>query len=60
MTFRFKSGVVGTFILSDNVPSPYNFESGTGESYTKEQSYVSTIDLHGTGERRFLIRKMGE
>jgi predicted dehydrogenase len=29
---RFKSGVVGTFILSDSVPSPWNFEAGTGEN----------------------------
>ncbi|CAH0028751.1 unnamed protein product [Clonostachys rhizophaga] len=32
LTLRFKSGVVGTFIISDNVCSPYNFESGTGEN----------------------------
>jgi predicted dehydrogenase len=31
---RFASGVVGTFVLSDNAPSPYNFESGTGENPT--------------------------
>jgi predicted dehydrogenase len=29
---RFESGVVGTFLLSDNVPSPHNFEAGTGEN----------------------------
>jgi predicted dehydrogenase len=29
---RFESGVVGTFILSDNTPSPWNFEGGTGEN----------------------------
>jgi predicted dehydrogenase len=29
---RFKSGVVGTFILSDATPSPWNFEGGTGEN----------------------------
>jgi predicted dehydrogenase len=29
---RFESGVVGTFILSDVVPSPWNFEAGTGEN----------------------------
>jgi predicted dehydrogenase len=34
ITMRFKSGVVGTFILSDSVPSPWNFESGTGENPT--------------------------
>lgn len=32
LTLRFKSGVVGSFIVADNVPSPYNFESGTGEN----------------------------
>ena len=31
---RFESGVVGTFILSDAVPSPWNFEAGTGENPT--------------------------
>jgi predicted dehydrogenase len=31
---RFQSGVVGTFILSDSVPTPWNFESGTGENPT--------------------------
>jgi len=31
---QFESGVVGTFILSDNVPSPWNFEAGTGENPT--------------------------
>ncbi|KAG0646846.1 UDP-N-acetyl-alpha-D-glucosamine:NAD+ 3-oxidoreductase [Hyphodiscus hymeniophilus] len=30
--FRFESGVVGTFILSDVTPSPWNFETGTGEN----------------------------
>jgi predicted dehydrogenase len=29
---RFKSGVIGTFVLSDAVPSPWNFEAGTGEN----------------------------
>jgi predicted dehydrogenase len=32
ITFRFASGAVGTFVVSDNVASPYNFESGTGEN----------------------------
>jgi predicted dehydrogenase len=31
---RFASGVVGTFLLCDVVPSPWNFESGTGENPT--------------------------
>ncbi|OCL08936.1 NAD(P)-binding protein [Glonium stellatum] len=29
---RFANGAIGTFLLSDAVPSPYNFEAGTGEN----------------------------
>jgi predicted dehydrogenase len=29
---RFETGVVGSFVLSDAVPSPWNFEAGTGEN----------------------------
>jgi len=29
---RFASGVVGTFVVSDATPSPFNFEAGTGEN----------------------------
>ncbi|CAG8979703.1 hypothetical protein HYALB_00003934 [Hymenoscyphus albidus] len=29
---RFASGVVGSFVFSDNSPSPWNFEAGTGEN----------------------------
>ncbi|KKY24128.1 putative quinate utilization oxidoreductase [Phaeomoniella chlamydospora] len=32
ITLRFKSGVVGTFIISDHVGFPHNFEFGTGEN----------------------------
>lgn len=32
LTLRFASGVVGTFLVCDATPSPYNFESGTGEN----------------------------
>ncbi|GAA5860624.1 hypothetical protein JCM1840_000321 [Sporobolomyces johnsonii] len=31
-TLKFASGVVGTFVFSDAVASPYNFESATGEN----------------------------
>ncbi|CUM62464.1 uncharacterized protein PRCAT00000014001 [Priceomyces carsonii] len=34
LVLKFKSGVCGTFICSDNVVSPFNFESGTGENPT--------------------------
>jgi predicted dehydrogenase len=30
ITLRFQSGIVGTFLLSDAVPSPYHFERYTG------------------------------
>jgi predicted dehydrogenase len=32
MTLKFESGVVGTFVISDCVVSPHNFEAGTGEN----------------------------
>ena len=35
--FRFESGVVGSFLLSDSTPSPWNFEGGTGENPTIPQ-----------------------
>lgn len=34
LTLRFRNGVTGTFICSDAVVSPFNFESGTGENPT--------------------------
>ncbi|KAL4809494.1 hypothetical protein BDV18DRAFT_157249 [Aspergillus unguis] len=34
ITLRFASGVVGTFLICDGVPSPLNFETGTGENPT--------------------------
>jgi predicted dehydrogenase len=32
LTLRFASGVVGSFLVCDATPSPYNFEAGTGEN----------------------------
>lgn len=32
ITLRFASGVVGTFLVCDATPSPYNFEAGSGEN----------------------------
>ena len=32
LTLRFASGVVGTFVVCDNVASPHSFEAGTGEN----------------------------
>jgi predicted dehydrogenase len=42
---RFQAGMVGTFILSDNTPSPWNFEGGTGENPMIPQT--SPYDLVG-------------
>ncbi|KPI35221.1 Inositol 2-dehydrogenase [Cyphellophora attinorum] len=30
--FKFESGLVGTFLISDNVASPHSFEQGSGEN----------------------------
>lgn len=32
LTLRFANGCCGSFVCSDNVTSPFNFESGTGEN----------------------------
>ncbi|KDN43001.1 NAD(P)-binding protein [Tilletiaria anomala UBC 951] len=32
LTLRFNSSAVGSFLVADNLPSLYNFESGTGEN----------------------------
>ncbi|EGW30131.1 uncharacterized protein SPAPADRAFT_63741 [Spathaspora passalidarum NRRL Y-27907] len=32
LTIKFKNGISGTFICSDNVTSPFNFENATGEN----------------------------
>ncbi|KAJ4350164.1 uncharacterized protein N0V89_008785 [Didymosphaeria variabile] len=34
VTLKFANGIVGTFVLSDAVVSPHNFEAGTGENPT--------------------------
>ncbi|KAF2499978.1 NAD(P)-binding protein [Lophium mytilinum] len=55
---KFASGAVGTFVLSDAIPSPYSFEAGTGENptipYTGQDFYrifgtnasLSVPDMH--------------
>lgn len=41
---RFASGVVGTVIVSDATPSPFNFEAGTGENPTiPKRGRISTV-----------------
>ncbi|KIW37484.1 uncharacterized protein PV06_10523 [Exophiala oligosperma] len=44
LTMRFASGAVGTYILADAVPSPHNFEMGTGENPAIQQVRLSSDD----------------
>ena len=48
ITLRFASGIVGTFVICDNVPSPYNFEGGTGESPTIPRTGADVYRIFGT------------
>ncbi|EXJ78917.1 oxidoreductase [Capronia epimyces CBS 606.96] len=48
ITLRFKSGAVGSFLLSDNVPSPHNFEAGTGENPLIPQAGKDFYRLFGS------------
>lgn len=45
---RFASGAVGTFVLSDAVPSPFNFEAGTGENPTIPKMGQDIYRIFGT------------
>lgn len=44
ITMRFDCGVVGTYVMSDAVASPYNFEMGTGENPAIPQVRLSSND----------------
>lgn len=46
--FRFASGAVGTFILSDAVPSPHSFEQGTGENPAFPKSGQDVYRIFGS------------
>ena len=45
---RFASGVVGTFVLSDNVASPHSFEGGTGENPALARTGADVYRIFGT------------
>ena len=45
---RFESGVVGTFLVSDNVASPHSFEQGTGENPNLPRSGLDVYRVFGT------------
>lgn len=48
MTMRFESGIVGTFIISDNVSSPHSFEQGTGENPNLPKTGLDVYRIFGT------------
>ncbi|KAJ5461909.1 uncharacterized protein N7458_003461 [Penicillium daleae] len=48
LTLRFESGVVGSFLIADNLPSPHNFESGTGENPLIPQTGENFYTIFGT------------
>jgi predicted dehydrogenase len=48
VTLRFESGVVGTFIMSDNVSSPHSFEQGTGENPNLPRTGLDVYRIFGT------------
>jgi predicted dehydrogenase len=45
---KFQSGCVGTFVVSDAVPSPHNFESGTGENPNIPSTGMDFYRIFGT------------
>ncbi|KIW29274.1 uncharacterized protein PV07_05099 [Cladophialophora immunda] len=48
--FQFANGVVGTFVISDNVPSPYGWESATGDNplYPQAETAVDCYRIFGS------------
>jgi predicted dehydrogenase len=48
ITMRFESGIVGTFLLSDNVASPHSFEGGTGENPMLPKTGADVYRIFGT------------
>lgn len=58
LILRFASGVVGTFLVCDATPSPYNFEMGTGEN-PLIPSPPPEGDKGGSGRRADFYRIFG-
>ena len=48
LSLRFTSGVVGSFIISDNVASPHSFEQGTGENPNLPSSGLDVYRIFGS------------
>lgn len=54
LTMRFASGAVGTYVMSDAVASPHNFEMGTGENPAIQQ-----VRLPGSSDEIDFYRVFG-
>jgi predicted dehydrogenase len=48
VTLRFEDGMVGTFVLSDRVASPYNWESASGENPLIPRTGQTVYTILGT------------
>lgn len=48
ITLSFASGIVGTFLIADNVASPHSFEQGTGENPILPKSGADFYRIFGT------------
>lgn len=48
LSLRFATGVVGGFIISDNVASPHSFEQGTGENPNLPASGLDVYRIFGS------------
>lgn len=45
---HFATGAVSTFLLADAVPSPHNFEAGTGENPLVPKTGMDFYRIFGT------------
>ena len=48
MVFKFRSGSLGTFLLSDQTPSPWTWEFATGENIAHPRSFQNACRFMGT------------
>ena len=48
MVFKFRNGSVGTFLLSDQTPSPWTWEFATGENVNFPRSFQNACRFMGT------------
>ena len=48
IVLRFKNGAIGSFVISDQTPSPWSWESATGENLAFPKSGQNVMRLMGT------------